>query len=191
MPKLTIDIDIPEMSPEEIREAVINAAVEDILGKGFPRDEHDEGDRSESRNWFLKHLRQEVQDRVSKIAGDIVEAETRSMIQEVLTKPFQQYNFYGERKGNPTSLRDLIYKEGIERLGVVVDPDTGRADGYTTRPRIPYVNFLVRKEVDEVFKSELHREVTKAAAEVKAGLVGKVSAAITDTVAALLGLPKR
>lgn len=181
---LTINVPLSDLSPEAIHDAIIAAAVDRVLGVGTRTKNDEDGTPYEvADNRRLDQMRKEVRDITTARIEAVVAEKVPAIVSEALEGTFQPTTSWGEKKGEPTSMREVILKTATTWLSETVD---GR--GEKNYNGVPRARWLMQQSVESVFNKELKAEVDKAAAEIKAGLVGKVSTAITETVARLVGL---
>lgn len=201
MPALTITIDVPEFTDEEIRDAVLRQITDKVLGSYIDDSDEliegrrgdDPGDFRPSRKKvdgsFIKHLREQAAEYVTQEVKRVVESRVTGVVDEVLAGTFQPVTKWGEVDGGPTTLRAMIGKFGTDYLNAPVD---GKGDhtGYDARnSKTTRLHFLIGQMVPQVYAAELKGFVQQQAAEVKAAFAGRVSGEITETVQKLLGLP--
>lgn len=170
---LSVEVPLSDLTPESVRAAVIEAAVDRLF----------EADPFEDSP-FMRTMREQVRQKVGERVTAVVDARVPAIVDDVLTAKFQPFDPWGEARGEETTLRQMIYNRAHRWLSESID-SSGQTHGSNRRPRI---HWLVAGAVEDCFKKELATEVKKAADEVRAALVGKVSAEITKTVSALLKL---
>lgn len=200
MPKVSLTVEVPEFTEEELRSAVLDAVVERVLGdytdddaeliEGRRGDDPDDFRPSRKRveGAFMKRLRQEAQEHLTAKVKAIVEGRTATVVDEVLASEFTPVSQFGEA-GKPTTLRQMIGDFGLAYLTAEVD-GTGRpVERYHNGPKHRRLDWHIQVVTAEVFKSELLALVKAASEDIKRNLSGKVAAEVTDTVQRLLGLP--
>jgi hypothetical protein len=203
MPVLQVTVNVPdfeEILEGDIREAVMEALVDRVLGayiddepelkEGCRGDDpsHFELSRKKAEGAFIATMRKEAKEHLQTKVKAIVEARTATVVDEVLAGEFEPVDRYGDRTAK-TTLRKMIGDYGTSYLTAEVDKDGRPISGYHNGPKYQRVGWLVMRTVDEVFKAELVAQVKAAADDVKKQLAGKVAGEITDTVRRLLGLP--
>jgi hypothetical protein len=199
MPKIQLSIEVPEYTDDEIHAAVLAACVERVLGV-YDDVEYEQGsfsiDPTESTitrvkrdGKFITDLRNEATALVQAKTREIVEARTGAIVDEALSGRFTPVDQFGNREPT-TTLRSMIAKFGMEYLNCEVDDRGQPIRGYHNGPKRPRFHYLIDEAVKAVFAKELEDRVKQVTAEIKAGLSGKVSAKISETVLALLALPK-
>ena len=199
MPKIAMTIEVPEYTDEELRAAVLAACVERVLGV-YDDVEYEQGsfsiDPTESTitrvkrdGKFITDLRNEATGLVQAKTREIVEARTGAIVDEALSGQFTPVDRFGNREPT-TTLRSMIAKFGTEYMNCLVDErGNPKTDSWNSKGR-PRFHYLIDEAVKAVFAKELEERVKQVTAEIKVGLSGKVSAKISETVLALLALPK-
>jgi hypothetical protein len=122
-----------------------------------------------------RELVSEVKVQVSKQIAEQVGAK----VSEVLDTSIQPTNEWGEPKGKPTTLRDLVGAAAREYLGTKVDKD-GRPNSYnadSTR-----IDYIVKKAVEKEFDYRMQTEVKQAVEQAKNLAVAKVGAVVGDLI---------
>jgi hypothetical protein len=200
MPKVSLTVEVPEFTEEELRSAVLAAVVERVLGyhvddtpeliEGRRGDDPDDFRPASKRveGAFLKRLRQQAEEHLTAKVKAIVEARTATVVDEVLASEFTPVSRFGEA-GKPTTLRQMIGDFGLAYLTAEVDGLGKPVERYHNGPKWRRLDWHVQAQTTEVFKSELLALVKAASEDIKRSLSGKVAAEVTDTVQRLLGLP--
>lgn len=175
MPRIMIEVEVPSFDePEELRQAVIDAYVKQQLQR-FAEILDEEGD---ARGNIDRALRAYANNQVMKTITEKVDV----VIQEIVGAPFVPTNRWGEKKGEPVTLRELIAESGKRWFEEKVDA-MGRPASYgssTTR-----IQWLVTSTVEEVFKSDLKSFVQQVKEQVQANIKLRVTDEISSVVAKL------
>jgi hypothetical protein len=129
-----------------------------------------DGAREDMRNMVVEELR-----------AAVVEEMQRCLDEEI-----QLTNSYGEPKGEPTSLRDMIVDAGEKWLSELVDSKGNPADDYDRRnnrakTRLQrYIADAIGPKVKEAFSEQIEGAVRETRAKLDEQITGKVSDAIKD-----------
>lgn len=186
---LTVNVPISDLSPDAIREAVINAAVREVLGIRVVVNIGEDGDESFTEtNDTLRAFRARVQAQVETSAKDIVAANGAAFVNDILSREFQPMTSWGETKGKPQTIRSMVGEFAVAWLHEKVDQN-GRNDGYGDKSS-HRVHWLIRQEVERAFKEELRAAVNEVSAEIKPTIAKTFTAAVAETVNRLLGVSK-
>lgn len=110
-------------------------------------------------------------------ATEAIKAEATSMVRDALTGTFQPMNQWGEKNGQPTTLRDLVMTE-VQKF---LDEKPPR-NGYNDRERPGGLRELLRHEVAELMRKELKAEIDKAKALVRNEVAAKAAELFGDVV---------
>lgn len=203
MRTMQITVNVPEFSEfmeDDIREAVLSACVDRVLGN-FVSDEDEliEGRRGDDPDdfkparkkvdgAFLTKLRQQVEEHALMTVKGAVEQRVPALVDEVLNGTFQPVTRWGETSA-PTTLRAMIGKFGTDYLNATVDAK-GSSSGYdANNSKVTRLHFLISQMVPQVYAASMKGFVEEQAAEVKRAFANRVSGEITETVQRLLGLP--
>lgn len=115
-----------------------------------------------------------LRERVADIRDAVIREKVEPLIEEALTKSVQPTDAFGEPKGQPVTLREVIVKTTTEYLRKPKD-----SYGSSKNP----VQEFIRAEVEHAFKTELNKVVAAAKAEVLAAVKAQAADVITETVA--------
>lgn len=176
MPTLTVNINVPDLSEDEITKAIINAATAKVLGSYVEECEDDEGSYPRWNEAQLAAMRKEARDSAMRQIDDLVKKVAPDIVNDVLNAEFTPTNEWGEARGKPTTMRALIATYAKSWLETKVD-DNGREGYGVGRVRLQWI---VAKEVEQQFATKLRAEAEKAAEMVKAGLVAKAGELVKD-----------
>lgn len=118
----------------------------------------------------------------SSSVKDQIDAQVGAKVAEVLDASIQPTNEYGEVKGKPTSLREMVGQAARDYLGTKVDKE-GRASSYNAEnTRLEYI---VKKVVEKEIDYRLQTEIKKAVELARAQAVAKVSTVVGDLIVKL------
>lgn len=125
-------------------------------------------------------LRFAVRDRIELLTDEALRARITPMIEEALAGAIQKTNSFGERKGEPTTLREVIVAK-VEKWLRDPDPDARSPIGGGKRPT--RIETLIAKEVDRTIRADLNDAMNAARAQVVAGVKDKAAEVIAETIA--------
>lgn len=125
---------------------------------------------------LVEEVKREVRAQVSEQVGAVV--------MSALDGSVQPTNEWGEAKGAPVPLRDMVVKTGREYLGVKVNKE-GIAAGYQANET--RLEHIVGKQVAEVFSYQMQTEIKKAVELARTQALAKVGTVIGDMVIKLGG----
>lgn len=104
--------------------------------------------------------------RIKRITDEEIRLRVEPLIEQALTDPIQQTNEFGDPRGKPILLRDLIIKDAQDKLAKV----QSRGSAYDRQQSI------VEKLVSDAVDRELTRELQETIAEEKAKIVAAMRA---------------
>lgn len=185
---ITINLPATDLSKEALEKAAVNHVVSMILESKIVRryDEYGDGYHYEEMEGdAIKGLRGRATEIVEDKVKAVVEAEVPKVVQEVLDGEFHPVTRYGDKKG-PTTLRTLIAETAEKWLEASVDARSGESPSYN-RPKSRRLEYLIRSEVDRLYKETIAAETKKIGAEIKKQMSGKINAAIADVVNRIVG----
>ena len=119
-------------------------------------------------------IRKAVQDEVRAT----IQSSVGAIIEKAVNEPTQQHNSYGEKVGEPTTLKALIGKAAESYLGAKVDArgETGyRAD----QTRLAYI---VKKNVEATIDYTMQKEIKQAVEAAVAAAQLKVAEAVAKLI---------
>lgn len=139
----------------------------------------------------VQHISSEFQARCNedlrKQVREILVAELRTKISEAVTEIFTQVfiptNEYGEKKGEPMTIRELIVKTTKNYLEEKVDSN-GRNDWGGTKDRTR-IQWMAKQEADSVVKELVEPEAKKIVSQIKLEAQGKIAKIIVDAIGVL------
>lgn len=195
MPTIQLEINVPEFTEDELREAILEASVDRVLGQVWEW-KQDDPDHEPVRvklkaSWFVEEMRKLVRETALQRVQATVETAVAPLVQELLDRPFRTVDRWGGEARETTTLREMIAAYGRDYLTEPVQ-DNGRPDtSYNARERSQSrLRWMVSETTKAVYDTELKTLVQKAAAEVKTELAGKVTATVAEAVRGLLNLEK-
>lgn len=130
---------------------------------------------------LLASLQQDVRSDLRGRAKELADAELRVLlrdpIKQAIGQAFQPTDAFGEPKGEPKTLREVIVEEATKQLR---KPDR---DSYSNRRGETLVQVIVREEVQRALRAELQEAMKQARAEVMAAVREQGSEVIAETIA--------
>ena len=128
---------------------------------------------------LVEQIKRDLTETVAREVRSQINAQVGAVVQSVLDGNVQPTNEWGEPKGAPVALRDMIAKTGREYLGVKVNNE-GVATSYNANET--RLEHIVGKQVADVFSYQMQTEIKKAVELARAQAVAKVWAVIGDMV---------
>lgn len=187
---VTVNIPVTDLTAEAIEEAVINRCVAKVLGTDSEGYDEDGELYRKYDDALIKRMRAATENLIVERIGVVVEKNGDTFVADVLNGQFQPMNEWGEKKGAPTSIREMVYKHARAWLDMGVKPDGSAVDRYYSGPQIRRLHWLVSSEVAAAFKGEIGEQVKAVAAEIKPAIAKQFTAAVAETVNRLLGVSK-
>lgn len=128
---------------------------------------------------LLEAIQRDVRAEVVASVRTQITAKVGELVEATLNNEFQPVNEWGEPKGKPQSLREMVGQTARTYLGAKVDKE-GREGSYQAdRDRL---SFLVSKVVASEFDYRMQSEVKKACEMARAEAVAKVGAVVGDLI---------
>ena len=125
----------------------------------------------QSRGDIRKAVQDEVRLTIQSTVGAIIE--------KTVNEPIQQHNCYGEKVGEPTTLKALIGKAAEGYLGEKVN-ERGEASGYqANQSRLDYI---VKKNVEATIDYTMQKEIKQAVEAAVAAAQLKVAEAVAKLI---------
>lgn len=90
---------------------------------------------------------------------EMAEDKIVSAIDEAFEKPFTPTSRYGESKGDPMTIREMIDDKISTWLKESVDYQGRTADSYNNRGKSLRVHYLIRKHIEDAMKLDLEKLV--------------------------------
>lgn len=138
---------------EEIREAVINKCVDEILG-------YNEDSVSQM---VTEELRHRVNGKVSKTLDEKIEALLQDAMTQCLNEEITPVNTWGEKVGEPTTLKAAIHERARDFWTEKVNGE-GKSTNYGGKPRWEH---LMGTELREAFSKAISQNITNIAGALK------------------------
>lgn len=158
------DEDGPHYEPMPLEEAVVAEAGRAIAAK------------------LEREIREEMRYSVKTEVQEALRAALGPMVSEALDQAIQPTNSYGEAKGEPVTLREVIVKTAKEELR-----DARSRDGYGSRKE-NLVQEIIRKEVGAALAKELNDAIKDAKVSVLAAVQEKGAEVIAATITKMAGV---
>ncbi len=183
---LTIEVPACNMTPEVMEEAVITAAVNQVLGiRTVIRHDEDGEEYEEDTNDTVKSYRARVEAEIAKQTREMVAAIGPQFVTDILESGFTPVDRYGD-KGKPTTIRKSVSDYAREWLEAKVDKN-GNSNQYNNGD-ITRLNFIVRQEVERAFKEELRNIINETAATIKPEIARQIREAVGTAINAAIGV---
>jgi hypothetical protein len=178
MPTIQIEVNVPEMTEEEIRLAIIARATDLVLGTETTYDEDGE---VMSTALDIGSYRKAITEESTKAVREMVNRIVPPIIEEIVRSPFIPTNQWGEKKGTPTTLREIVAETAkgwlLEKVNSRGERDSYRED---TRERIVW---LVRTETEEVWKKTIADEVSAIGKMIREEYLSRIQAQVAAVIA--------
>lgn len=165
---MALSIEELGITQEELQQRVVDAIVTSVC------DDVEEDGASR----FFRELKLEVQKQVTARVSIALDASLGAAINDVLTGVYQPVNEWGEPKGKPTCLREMVQEKAARFVSETVDKDF-KPSTYNAMPRI---DRLVKDHVEKAVGHEIKSCLDKAVEEEKARLQLKVAQVIVDRI---------
>jgi hypothetical protein len=168
--EVKIDINEQDRDGRSMRDRIIDETVSEI------REEVESGIVTQARADAQKALKEQI----AKMLADIVK--------EVVATPVQPTNTYGEPKGEPITLRELILKEVNTYLQQGVD-GRGRSDRCSS-DKIPRIRWFITTAVRKAIDEEYAKVIKDAGEEMRRNMDGRIADLFRKSVYKLAGIPE-
>ena len=119
-------------------------------------------------------IRKAVQDEVSLT----IQSSVGEIIEKAVNEPIQQHNSYGEKVGEPTTLKALIGKAAEGYLGAKVN-QRGETSYSANQTRLDYI---VKKNVEATIDYTMQKEIKQAVEAAVAAAQLKVAEAVAKLI---------
>lgn len=153
----------PVEEPMTMEDAVVEAAARQVLASA------------------KSDVRELVREAARKQIGESIRAIIEPLIVEALTASIQPYNSYGEPKGEPVTLREVIVKKATEEFRLPSSrnyhPD-----------KATLIEAVIREEVHKALKKDLVDAISEARKQVLAAVQEKGAEVIAETITKMAGV---
>jgi cobalamin biosynthesis Mg chelatase CobN len=151
---------------DELEHLVVKEIADSVvLGKSLDDDGNEHRYRNDAHASLVDAAREVIKERtVSQVDAILTEA---------LKKPIQRYDDYGNKRGEPTTLEQLI----VERAEKWLTETTGDYNRRQTR-----IDKLISEAVDYKFSTELNKALADAKAKVLRVVREKAAEALSETL---------
>jgi len=153
---VTINPNVIQYDAEKMFDAIASIAARQIV--------------DQSRGDIRKTVQDEVRATIQSSVGAIID--------RVVNEPIQQHNTYGEKVGEPTTLKALIGKAAEGYLGAKVDA-RGETGYNANQSRL---DFIVKKNVEATIDYTMQKEIKKAVEAAVAAAQLKVAEAVAKLI---------
>lgn len=153
-----VNASLIEYDAERMFDAIVRTAADQIVKKA-------DGD-------IRKAVQDEVRIAIQSSVGAIIE-------KTVNEPPIQQRNLYGEKVGEPMTLKEIIGKAGENYLGARVN-ERGEACSYGGKSS--RLDYLVKKNVESVIDYKMQKEIKQAVEAAVAAAQLKVAEAVAKLI---------
>lgn len=140
---------------------------------------------------LIKHLERSLEksiaDEVSAIVSETVTSKVGAIIDGVLDEKMQRTNEWGEKKGEPLTLREMIAREKEAWLSERVNNE-GKAVGNSYGTYDTRLQYLMKAYVKDRFGKEISAELQKTVDDLKAQMKDNAREALVKSVEKIAGL---
>ena len=128
---------------------------------------------------IVKQSRGDIRQAVHDEVRATIQSSVGAIIEKTVNEPIQQHNHYGEKVGEPTTLKALIGKAAEGYLGAKVN-ERGEAGGYqANQSRLDYI---VKKNVEATIDYTMQKEIKQAVEAAVAAAQLKVAEAVAKLI---------
>jgi len=129
---------------------------------------------------ILKSIEKDVREKVAESINETLNATVSEWVKGFLEKPYQPVNGWGEPKGKPTNIRDVIEEKARDFMTEKVD-GSGKVNEY--RSETPRYLWAARQVAQEAIEKSLRPELDKAIVEMREKVKAGIAGVVTDLVA--------
>lgn len=155
----------PIEEPMTMEDAVVDAAARQVLASA------------------KSDVRELVREAARKQIGESIRAIIEPLIVEALTSSIQPMNSYGEAKGEPVTLREVIVKKATEEFRV---PSSRNGSYHPDKATL--IEAVIREEVSKALKRDLVDAIAEARKQVLAAVQEKGAEVIAETITKMAGV---
>lgn len=127
---------------------------------------------------IVEQARGDIRKAVTDEVRATIKSSVGAIIEKAVNEPIQQHNHYGEKVGEPTTLKALIGKAAEGYLGAKVDA-RGETSYNANQSRLDYI---VKKNVESVIDYKMQQEIKKAVEAAVAAAQMKVAEAVAKLI---------
>ena len=128
---------------------------------------------------IVEQARGDIRNAVHDDVRIAIQYSVGAIIEKTVNEPIQQRNSYGEKVGEPTTLKALIGKAGEDYLGARVN-ESGEATAYGGKSS--RLQYIVKKNVESVIDYKMQQEIKKAVEAAVAAAQMKVAEAVAKLI---------
>ena len=176
-----MNIEALGVSKEELLKMVVDKSVEELLDREYDRISLEIDSRiSEKIKDAYDQIKDKVNERVDNITTEVVLAE--------LKRPFQRTNHYGEPKGAPTTIEEIIIETSKEYMTTEADSrgEVRGRNSYASEYE-PRASWMTRKIVTDVFSDQIKQSTKEATDEIRKQFPDKLADAIGASIRTVIG----
>lgn len=162
------DPDDPSVEPIDLLTVVLDSIARQLL----------EQFKNQARNG---EIYPRVHDRVREIRDEEIRAALQPAVADALAAAVQPTNHFGESKGEPVTIREIVVQTAAKWL------QTPASDSYGKPSETPIQKFI-KREVEESIANELRPIVEQAKADVLAAVRTEGAKVLTETIARMGGV---
>lgn len=128
-------------------------------------------------------LRRAAEEAVRASVAAVVEARITPILNDLLEKPLQPTDGFGNPIGQPTSLQEIIRSEALQFLTTTVDRDGRAHKGNSYDKNATRLEYTVGQVIRAMFKDGVATEVKSLVEQIKAGTLKAISADVAKAIA--------
>jgi len=133
-----------ELNQNEISEAIINKAVDELLG-----------DKGRMYDLIRKEASERISAAIEKRLNNAVEEALNTIMEHALNGEVSPVNVWGEREGDPTTIRAALHDRAKSFWSEQVDKN-GKRNNYSGVPRYEHVlSVITAHEFDSAVKQNI------------------------------------
>lgn len=169
------DLDEPQPSPQATGSVKVNASLIE-----YDAERMFDAIVRTAAHQIVEQARGDIRKAVTDEVRIAIQSSVGAIIEKTVNEPIQQRNSYGEKVGEPTTLKAIIGKAGEDYLGARVN-ERGEASGYggNSSSRLDYI---VKKNVESVIDYKMQQEIKKAVEAAVAAAQMKVAEAVAKLI---------
>jgi hypothetical protein len=145
-----------DINPKDVLELAAQKVADRVLG--------DYGDLSEfAESRIEDEINKVITDELRKSLAETIDAKLTAELEEILKREIVPVDLWGEATGEPTTLRDQLYKRALHYWDEKVEPDRNsrgryRVTSYGGQPRHKVV---FKDVVQEAFEDAIRANITE------------------------------
>lgn len=168
------DLDEPQPSPQATGSVKVNASLIE-----YDAERMFDAIVRTAAHQIVEQARGDIRKAVTDEVRIAIQSSVGAIIEKTVNEPIQQRNSYGEKVGEPTTLKAIIGKAGENYLGARVN-ERGEACSYGDKSS--RLDYLVKKNVESVIDYKMQKEIKQAVEAAVAAAQLKVAEAVAKLI---------